>query len=222
VVGDISSAYILENEANCRLGVDRQGQPVDGNSAFCQFIISSVQRTVGGPDDGDIEQVTRGPINRSFLGTSGIDAALNYKMETERYGDFAFALQWSHTLTQEFAEFEGEDIEDYRDDLTNFDWRSRVRASATWQPNDDWTATLFMTRYGSLPNWEETDRIAPYFIYNTNVSWKATNDLELSLVVNNIRNTFHPRDDSFFTYPFFWRGFSPIGREIFLRAEYTF
>jgi iron complex outermembrane receptor protein len=222
VVGDISSAYILENEANCLLGTDRQGNPVDTNSAFCQFVIGSVERTVGGPDDGDIEQVTRGPINRSFLGTDGIDAAIAYKLETERMGDFNFNLQWSHVLGQEFAEFEGEDIEDYRDDMTNFDFRSRMRGSVTWRPNDEWTATLFAFRYGSLPNWEETGRIAPYIIYNTNVSWKATEKLEVSLIVNNIRNTFHPKDDSFFTYPFFWRAFSPVGREMFLQAEYTF
>jgi iron complex outermembrane receptor protein len=222
VVGDISSAYILENEADCRLGVDRQGNPVDGSSPFCQFIINSVIRTVGGPDDGDIEQVTRGPINRSFLGTDGIDAALSYRLETERMGDFNFNVQWSHTLGQEFAEFEDEPVEDYRDDLTNFDFRSRLRGSVTWRPNDAWTATLFAYRYGSLPNWEETGRIAPYLIYNTNVSWKATEKLELSLIVNNLRNTFHPKDDSFFTYPFFWRAFSPIGREVFLQAQYTF
>jgi outer membrane receptor protein involved in Fe transport len=222
VVTDLSSAYILRNEADCRLGMERDGTPVDINSPFCQYIIGHVTRVVGGPNDGRISEVAREPINSSFLGTTGIDAALNYKFETERYGDFAFNLQWSHTLTQKYAEFEGEPRDDYRDSLQNFDWRSRVRATTTWQPNDNWTATLFMTRYGSLPNWEETGRIAPYFIYNTNISWKATNDLEVSLIVNNIRNTFHPRDDSFFTYPFFWRGFSPIGREVFLQAEWTF
>jgi iron complex outermembrane receptor protein len=31
-----------------------------------------------------------------------------------------------------------------------------------------------------------------------------------------------PRDDTFNTYPYFWRDFSPIGREIAVQVDYTF
>ena len=220
VVGDISSSYILQNEADCRLGVDRQGNPVDGSSTFCQFILNSVIRTVGGPNDGRIEQVNRGPINRSYLSNEGIDATLRYTLDTDRMGNFGFQLGWSHVLDQKFAEFAGEPRDSYRDDLTNFDFRSRMRGSVSWQYKD-LDVTVFGTRYGSLPNWAETGRIAPYHVYNLNVGYEFTENFRASLVVNNVLDKLAPKDDTFFTYPFFWRAYSPIGREVFVRAEFT-
>lgn len=220
VVGDISSAYILQNEADCRLGQDRQGNAVDGSSAFCQFILDSVIRTVGGPNDGRIEQVNRGPINRSYISNEGIDATLRYSLDTDRMGNFGFQLGWSHVLDQKFAEFEGEPRDSYRDDLTNFDFRSRMRGSVSWEYKD-LDVTVFGTRYGSLPNWAETGRIAPYHVYNLNVGYSFTENFRASLIVNNVLDKIAPKDDTFFTYPFFWRAFSPIGREVFVQAEFN-
>lgn len=40
--------------------------------------------------------------------------------------------------------------------------------------------------------------------------------------MNNVFNTLHPKDDTFFDYPFFWRAFSPIGREVFASFSYRF
>lgn len=219
VVGDISSAYILQNEADCRLGTDRQGNAVDTGSAFCQFILDSVIRTVGGPNDGRIEQVNRGPINRSYISNEGIDASLRYDMDTDRYGNFSYQLSWSHVLDQKFAEFEGEPRESYRDDLTNFDFRSRMRGSVSWEYKD-LNVTVFGIRYGSLPNWAETGRIAPYHVYNLNVGYEFTENFRASLIVNNVLDKIAPKDDTFFSYPFFWRAFSPIGREVFVQADF--
>ncbi|MCM2355463.1 MAG: TonB-dependent receptor [Arenimonas sp.] len=219
VVGDISSAYILQNEADCRLGTDRQGNAVDGSSAFCQFILNSVIRTVGGPNDGRIEQVNRGPINRSYISNEGIDASLRYDMDTDRYGNFSYQLSWSHVLDQKFAEFAGEPRESYRDDLTNFDFRSRMRGSVSWEYKD-LNVTVFGLRYGSLPNWAETGRIAPYHVYNLNVGYEFTENFSANLIVNNVLDKIAPKDDTFFTYPFFWRAYSPIGREVFVQANF--
>ena len=52
-----------------------------------------------------------------------------------------------------------------RDDLTNFDWRSRIAASATWS-RGGFSSTLFMKLYGSVPNWAETGRIGSYATFN--------------------------------------------------------
>ncbi len=221
VVGDISSAYILENEANCRLGTDLQGNSFDSNSQFCQFILSSVIRTVGGPDDGQIEQVNRGPINRSILTNEGLDATINWNLNTDSAGLWRFNLTWSHILDQEFAEFDDEQPRSYRDDLTNFDFRSRVRASIGWQ-YEDFTATLFGQRYGSLPNWAETGRIDHFATYNLNVGYQFTDKLRMSFIANNLFNDIHPKDETFNSYPYFWRAFSPIGREMFIQANYSF
>ena len=219
VVGDITSAYILQNEADCRLGMDRQGNAVDGNSTFCQFILSSVIRTVGGPNDGRIEQVNRGPINRSYQSNEGIDASIRYDLDTDRWGDFGFQLAWSHVLDEKFAQFADEPRDSYRDDLTNFDFRSRMRGSVSWK-YQDFSATVFGLRYGSLPNWEETGRIKPYMIYNMNLGYRFYEHFSAQLIVNNVLDTYAPKVDSFFTYPFFWRAYSPIGREVFGQIEF--
>ena len=220
IVGDLSSSYILRNEAACLIGTDRDGTPVDQNSEFCQFILDSVDRIEQGPDEGRISEVRRGPINRAYLTTSGIDANLRYRFETEREGNFYFELAYSHTLESEFREFIDSEPFD-RDDLQNFDWRSRMRGSVTWEYGD-FTTTLFGTRYGSLPNWAETGRIAPYHVYNFAVKYDVTDDLAVSFIANNVLNKFAPKDDTFFTYPFFWRGYSPIGRELFVQIDYRF
>lgn len=222
VVGDISASYVLQNEADCRLGQTRQGTPVDGSSAACQFWLNSVVRyPVGDVRAGDVQQVIRGPINRSFLSNEGLDASATYKMATESFGEFTFAAAWSHVLDQKFSEFASDPRESYRDDPTNFDFRSRVRGSISWEMGD-FTTTVFGTRFGSLPNWAETGRIAPHMVYNTTIRYNWSSELAFTLNVNNVLNNFHPEDDTYNTYPYFWRAYSPIGREVFVQVDYAF
>ncbi|TCZ87397.1 TonB-dependent siderophore receptor [Lysobacter sp. N42] len=220
-VADIGTAYLLRNEAACRLGTDRDGTSVDPNSAGCQQFRSFVTRTVGGPNDGRIEEIRLNPINQSFNAIDGIDATVRYRLDTDRLGDFNFSLKWSHTLSQEFEEFPGDGVEDYRDDPTNFDFRSRVNWAVNWS-RDTWAASIYGYRWGSVPNWEETGRIAPYIIWNGAVSKEITPKATIGVSVNNIFDKLAPRDDSFYTYPFFWRAYSPIGREVFVEFNYKF
>src|SRR3546814_2525173 len=106
-------------------------------------------------------------------------------------------------------------------DLQYFNFRSRVNWTATWT-KDDWRASVYGYRWGSLPNWEETGRIAPYIIWNANVQKKITDNATVGLFVNNVLDKLHPEDDSFNSYPFFWRAYSPIGREVFVQFSYQF
>lgn len=226
VVADISTSYILDGEAGCATGLTRNRQPFTlggPGSAFCNDMLSRVTRldAPGTPNHGQITEIRRGPINRAFLGTKGIDATLDWRKDTDRYGDFRVQLGYSHTLEQRSSQFKNDPIRDYRDDLTNFDFRSRIRNTTTWQKGD-WQAALFMLRYGSLPNWQETGRIAPYFVYNTSVGKRVTDKLRVNMYVNNIFDKIHPKDDGFNSYPYFWRAFSPVGREIAMEMEYKF
>lgn len=225
-VADITTAYILDAEAGCVTGLTRTRQPFTlgaPGSAFCNDMTSRVSRlsAPGTPNDGQITEIRRGPINRAYQSVSGIDATLDYRLDTDRLGDFRIQVGYSHTLEQKTSQFKGDPILDYRDDLTNFDFRSRIRTTATWT-KDDWQASVFMLRYGSLPNWQETGRIAPYFIWNTSVGKQITEDMQVNLYVNNLFDKTHPRDDGFNSYPYFWRAYSPIGREIALELQYKF
>lgn len=226
VVSDITATYILDGEAGCTTGLSRNGQPFTlgaPGSAFCNDMLSRVSRlsAPGTPNDGQITEIRRGPINRAVLGTKGIDATLDYRFDTDRLGAFRMQLAWSHTLSQESAQFKGDPVLDYRDDLTNFDFRSRVRGTATWQKND-WQAALFMIRYGSLPNWQETGRIAPYFSYNMSVGKRLTEKASVNLYVNNVFDNHYPKDEGFNSYPYFWRAYDAVGREVALELQYRF
>jgi iron complex outermembrane recepter protein len=224
-IENLSSTFILDAEGGCRTGLTRTRQPYafDINSGFCQEIISRVTRVpaTGEPTDR-VSEVRSGPVNQSYERVNGIDASAKYRLDTDRFGDYNFSLEWSHRLTNELQTFATDPVDrNYRDDADNFDFRSRIRGSVGWNKGD-WAANVFMSRYGSVPNWQETGRIAPYFLWNVNASKKITDKLTASFFVNNIFNKFSPRDDGFNTYPYFWRGYSPVGREISAQLEYKF
>lgn len=44
----------------------------------------------------------------------------------------------------------------------------------------------------------------------------------VTVFVNNVFNKFHPEDGGYNTYPYFWRAYSPIGREVSAQLEYSF
>lgn len=221
----LSSTYILDNEAGCLTGLTRTRTPYqfDPASAFCQEILSRVTRTAAPTEPTDrITGVRSGPVNTSYQRVEGVDASIRYRLPTDRFGNFSMSLEWSHVLSNERQVFATDPIdEDYRDDPLNFDFRSRIRGSVGWS-RGDWAANVFMLRYGSVPNWAETDRIAPYFVWNVNATKKITENASVGVYVNNLFNKFAPSDDSYNSYPYFWRGYSPIGREISAQFTYKF
>lgn len=221
-VSDIDTGYLLRNEADCRLGQTRDGNPVDINSAGCQYFLSLVERTgVDSINDDEIEEFRSVPYNQAHIETSGIDAKWRYRIDTDRMGDFGLELGWTHVLKLEEQDFPGSDVRNTRDHPQYFNFRSRVNWQATWQ-RDDWNVALYGYRWGSLPNWAETGRIGSHVIWNANVQKKITDDMTIGLFVNNVFDKLHPEDDTFNSYPFFWRSYSPIGREVFFQVDYRF
>ena len=108
-----------------------------------------------------------------------------------------------------------------RDHKQFFNFRSRINWTASWE-RDDWATTVYGYRWGSLPNWAETGRIGSYVVWNANIQKKVTNKATIGLFVNNVFNKFHPEDAGYNTYPYFWRAYSPMGREISAQVEYKF
>ncbi len=227
----LSDTNILLGEAGCRFGFDRDGGPFEfpSDSGYCQQVLALVTRT---PESGQtIDRVTEirsAPINQSYLRVNGIDATASWRLDTQRFGDFRFSFAWSHTLKSERQVFATDSIDaNWRDNFTNIDYRSRVRAGLRWDL-DDWSAGTFMTRYGSLPNWqlnddgESFDRTRIHFLWNVNVGRKFGKNAEVTLYVNNVFNKIHPHDPTFNSFPFFYDSFSPVGREVAVQFEYKF
>lgn len=234
-LASISSAYILEQEGGCRTGLDRNRQPFAfaPDSAFCQDIIGRVTRIAapGEPTDR-LNEVRSGPQNTAYDRTTGVDMSLTHRLDTSKWGTFSSQVAWSHTLNETYQSLATNPIDkDYRDDPGNYDFRSRIRGSVSWQKSK-WNSTVFMYRYGSIPSWGISDaraaqglsygRIAPYFIWNFNVGREIIPGGRMTLFINNVFNNFHPKDDTNNTYPYFWRAHSPIGREINVQFEYKF
>ncbi len=224
-IANLSSTFILDAEGGCRTGLTRTRQPYQFNinSAFCQEIISRVTRSPAASEPTDrVTEVRSGPVNQSYERVNGIDASVKYRLDTDRFGDYGFSLEWSHRLSNETQTFATDPInKEFRDDPNNFEFRSRIRGSVGWNKGD-WGANVFMSRAGSVPNWQETGRIAPYFLWNINATKKITDKLTATFYVNNVFNKFHPTDNGYNTYPYFYRGYSPVGREISAQLQYKF
>ena len=224
VVGDFSLATILEREAECRLGVDENGNVVDANSGRCRDAVARVTRR---PADGTalaeaILSIGTGPINRAVLTNVGVDASAAYRIETASMGDFRFDLGWSHVLDQEFSEFAGDPLVDLRDDLSQqqLDFRSRIRGSVSWAVSD-WEFTVFGKRYGSVGSFDETYRIRPWITYNTTVSYQFAENFGLTLGVDNVLDQDPPADPTYAAYPYFSIfNYDIYGREAFLQLDW--
>ena len=212
------TGLLFREEAACLIGTNRDGSPVDVNSARCANFTGRVIRD---PDTGEVLQFNTYPQNQSLTKTSGIDARVTYDLDTDRMGNFMAELAWTHVLKLEAQQFDGEPFENRRDHPQWFNFRSRVNWQLGWN-KDDWNINVNGYRWGSLPNWAETTRIAPYIIWNARIEKKITDKATVGVSVNNLFNKLHPEDDTFNSYPYFWRAFSPIGREIFVNFNYKF
>ena len=222
-VQDINSGYLFRKEADCRLGETRDGAAVDVNSGECQYFRSLVHRSGVDPDlgtDDEVVQFTSVPFNQAMQETSGIDATFRYRLDTDRLGNFDMGLTWTHVLKLEEQDFPGGEVVNTRDHKQYFNFR--VYQLEHRLGKDDWAANVYGYRWGSLPNWAETGRIAPYIVWNASVAKKITDKVSIGLYVNNVFDKLSPRDDTFNSYPFFWRAYSPVGREVFVQFDYKF
>lgn len=218
MVNDLSTDFVLRTEADCALGRTITGEPVDTGTRLCEFARQSIVRDA----NGFLSVVNTGPINRAMQSIRGVDGSLNYRVETDGLGRFAFNLGWSHVLEQKRQEFAADPVDSYRDDPENLDLRSQVRGGVSWQAGR-WTNSLFGFRRGSRPRYDGQGRTGSHTTYNYSVSYQASAALRVSLIVDDVLNQDPKIDSSFTAYPFFYQSnVNPIGREVFLEASYKF
>lgn len=222
----ISRADLLNDEAGCITGkrLDGSAFGFDAGSAYCQAVLGLISRVPeAGEQYGRVNQITSGPINQSYMRVSGIDAGLQYRLATDRFGRYTFRGDWSHTLTSERQVRPGDPINtEWRDDPDNLDFRSKAKASVNWR-GGDWSANLSTVRYGSLPKFNSAaGRTDAHYVWNSNIGWRFTDKAELRFYVNNLFNELHPEDETNSSFPYFYESFSPIGREVALQFEYKF
>ena len=227
IVVDNPIARLLETEADCRLGLK------DINTGECQDAISRVIRN---PADGTInseriDQVNTGPINAANNKVTGIDAALDYNVETNGIGTFSLELGWTHVLDDDFSVFPEDPVDNVRDQSIN--WRSRVRGTLGWQYGD-FRATLFGERFGSTRSYlgqvndelAEEPRMGPQMIYNLTAGYTFMDGkADVLFVVNNLFDEKPPVDQNWSGWPYFeWFNYYQfsLGQSWALQASYRF
>jgi outer membrane receptor protein involved in Fe transport len=159
-IDDVGADQVLLDEAFCRTGglspPDKPARTAP-SQALCDLQVSRVTRD---PITGVVTGVEIGPINRAKQSVSGVDVASRYSLQTEGWGRFDFALNYTRQLTYKIAQFPGDLFENTRDQERQM--RYRGRASVTWTMDPwtavlytDWTAGTRSDRYGgctALPN----------------------------------------------------------------------
>ena len=117
-------------------------------------------------------------------------------------------------------QFAGDPLNNDKDDLANNDWRDKLNASLTWNVAD-WSSTLFLQRYGKVPNAAGDGWLTPTTLVNASVVLKLNQRTTVSLAANNLFN--HIKRDTSGGWPSYPVGnYSPAGRQLWLELNYHF
>ena len=219
------SDTILREEADCRLGMDVNGNPVNGSSSFCQQIESQVVRnpaTAGYNPEG-ITSVLVLPINAAIDQTSGVDVNAHYRLDARRAGTFDFNFGATYVIKHTTQLSADSPVDNEMTDIYYYLIpRTKANASVTWNYHD-FTATLYGSRLGGIPNYDGTRRLAPTFLYNATFGYRVAPNVNVSLIVDNVFDARPPRDDTWTSYPYYYtKWFDAVGRAYFLEMNVKF
>lgn len=223
----IPDEVTFEREADCRLGKDRAGNPVNTNSTECHFYTTYyVERLSGDPNPpGRITRWRSFPINASIMKTTGADASLKYLHNMNRWGSLGVQLGYTHVFSFETADFADSPLVDSRNDRNYNPMRWRANMRLNWA-YDDWNTSLYAYTQGGIPNFNQVTRPGrgpSQTIWNLDLSKQVLEQMRLGLSVLNLFDTMPPFDPSYTSWPYHRQlSYSPIGRQIFANFSWEF
>ncbi|AOS95803.1 Colicin I receptor precursor [Microbulbifer aggregans] len=218
VVTSESITSLLKDERDCAYSINNR----DESSQYCQSVFAKVQRSLD-PLTGDntVDTLYTGPVNESDLQYKGVDLSIDYDLHTESYGTFGVKLDYSNTLSWKEREFSGDELIDYRDEM--YDARTSGKANFSWMPNEDFIAAVTVLRTSSILNYDETDRLDPWYTGNLFMQYNYSDNLHLDMTVNNVTNERPPEDATWTGWPYFYRGiYNAYGRKVSFGVNYSF
>ncbi|HJR11725.1 MAG TPA: TonB-dependent receptor [Rhodanobacteraceae bacterium] len=219
------SDEILRREADCRLGKDANGNPVNGNSSYCQQVESQVVRNAPNApyNPNGITSVLVLPINAAIDQTSGVDLNAHYRLNTSRIGTFDFNFGATYVIMHKTQLSPDSPVDNQLTDLYYYLIpRTKANASVTWNFRD-FTTTLYGARLGGIPNYDGTQRMGPTFLYNLTMGYKVAPGINVSMVVDNLFDSRPPRDTTWTSYPYYSRNwFSAVGRAYYVEMNLKF
>ena len=207
-----STTQTLFDENECRQG------RLDITSARCVDALARVIRTAVNPGNPllseNVDEIIVRPINIAEENVSGITAGGNYRFETG-FGKFSLGLDYNVTLKHETRTFPDQPVYDVfsSGQALTAEFKSILTGDIGWE-RGRWGANLHGIRYGSLPNYAKQftgdpaapyvtsngvgpGTVSPWILYNLSVDFDVTDNSTISVIVNNLRNSRPPRDDSY-------------------------
>jgi outer membrane receptor protein involved in Fe transport len=216
------SDLVLREEADCRLGMNAGGAPVDGNSSLCKQVEGQVVRNspTAAFNPNGITSVIVLPINAATDHTSGVDFDSHYRLSTDRFGRFDFSVGATYVIMHRTKLSPDSPVDNEMTDIYYYLIpRTKANASVTWTYHD-FSATLYGSRMGGIPNYDGTMRLAPTFNYNATLGYSITKNINLSLVIDNLFDAKPRRDPTWTSYPYYYIPWNnPVGRSFFLEAN---
>ncbi|BAP45398.1 TonB-dependent outermembrane receptor [Pseudomonas sp. StFLB209] len=205
---------LLQQEDQCLTG--------QLDSSTCQQVLARIQRNAGSAavDPNRLQRVQINAINAASERVSGLDLRSNIRWGAGRYGAFSSSLGYSLVLSHYYKESQEAETDNLRSSSNNYDWRSKVNASLTWD-YQDFTATLLGVRYGSVTNSAGDGRLTPWTTFNASARYRLNKQATVGLTVNNVLDKVK-KDDSA-GWPNYPTGnYDPYGRQVWLDVSYHF
>ena len=193
-VDQLSSDQLLLAEYFCRTG------QANTASASCDNALAWVTRGA----NNEIERIYTPKVNVSKQKLEAITASLNYTLDMGAWGLLNFAGNYTNNLEHTVTPLPGDEPIDLLRDpyyMWIYDAYAKTRADASvgWSIGK-WTTTAYANRIGKTPNYlaytsgswdyetggQKAGWWAPYTTYNLTFNYDATDQIRLSLLVNNV------------------------------------
>lgn len=208
------------------------------SSPSCQAVNAQITRapaTPGSPLLGSILSEVTTKINIASEVNNAINASFDYRTDPHAWGRLKFNLAYTRVLTHTQETFPGDPVENLlRDPGFSTEFPYKANATLTWSRRQ-WSVTLYESYFGPTPNYAaqmansysapDAGKIPPWRIYNASINYSPTPAWQLSLRINNIRNSMpwaDPTEPGSLNQPFNPGDYNPYGREVFLEARYLF
>lgn len=197
------------------------------------FPANAIQRDPGQIDTNDnpggLSLISAVARNLAFQETSGVDFNVEYRTQTDNYGDFNIRLNGTYTskldiqqnatspIVDELSDFAGRSTE-------GVEWRGNLNLG--WNM-DKLTLNAFINYIGDITPQETSviQSLSSWTTVNFTGRYVLTDNFELLAGINNAFDRDPPLDiqDGNSSQPFYNQSFhNLIGREFFLEAQYRF
>ncbi|MES2403433.1 MAG: TonB-dependent receptor [Pseudomonadota bacterium] len=220
-----------QEELYCLTGTLSQDSPT------CQAVDAQIIRGPATSDFplGPITEVVTKKINIAHEVNNALNASFAYRTDPHAWGYLDFNLGWTRVKAHRQQQFPGDPVIDFLNNPGfSTEFQTKANASLTWT-RKKWSATLYGTYFGPTPNYiaqmndgytaPYAGKVAAWRIYNASINYSPTFAWQLSLRVNNIKNSMPPLDVTYpgsTNQPFNVGNYNPYGRELFVEARYRF